>query len=133
MNWFKTYKLSNIFYDLVTIDNYRFAMLSATDYKKMDLKRWIKLHKILAEAVGLEESDPNFLESFIELSDVFRELLDRLGHLPSKEEFLAAWRSWQKYKDIKGSDISTMEYDYFNGGKTKVPPSTPIIKLPISN
>ena len=126
MNWFKTHKLSNAFYSLVAANNNRIAMSPAGNYKKTDLKRWLQIHKMLAEAVGIDKSDPDFVNSFVELSDVFRELTDRLGHLPSRESFLTAWDSWQRYKALREHPEEEEVFDYFGGGQTRVPPASPI-------
>jgi hypothetical protein len=117
-NWFKSYKLGEIFYDSFVESRYRFASPSS-DYKKTDLRRWFRLHKLLSELIGLKPEDPNYLDSFVELSDVLRELTDRLGHLPSKNEFLTAWHSWEMYKDLKDPNIKGYEHGGYEVGKIR--------------
>lgn len=121
MNWYKEHKMVEAFYRLVTEGNYRFAMSPSVEYKKIDLKRWGKLHAMLSKIVGLTTSDPDFLDKFMELSDVFRELTDRLGRLPKKEEFVNAWRSWELYKGMRHPERIKEEYAYPMGGSTKIP------------
>lgn len=91
-SWFKEYRLADRFY--------RIAMSPSFLFKQRDMRRWGILHMMMAKEIGLDESDPEYFDKFIELSDIFRELTDRLGRLPHKDEFLMAWRSWLMYKDL---------------------------------
>jgi len=119
MNWYKLHCLADKFYDLLIHDNYKFAMAPSSRMKQVDLKRWGQLHGMLADAIGLDSSAPEYIDKFIELSDVFRELTDRLGHLPSKIEFLTAWHSWQMYKELKNPDVPGYQYGGIEVGKVK--------------
>jgi len=60
---------------------------------------------LLSREVGLDPTDPEYYDKFIELSNVFRELTDRLGRLPHKNEFLAAWQSWLMFKEMEETGI----------------------------
>jgi hypothetical protein len=123
MSWFKDYKIASAFYRQVVSDEYVTAMSPAAEFRKKDMKRWTELHKLLAETVGIDPKQS--IDDFIELSDVFRELTDRLGHLPSETDFVTAWRSWKLYKHEKNTE-EVEEFDYPGGGKTHVPQHDPM-------
>lgn len=74
------------------------SSMTALEYKTMDLKRWGKLHIILAKTVGLDLKTDEGLSQFMDLSDVFRELTDRLKRLPTRNEFISAWNTFKKFK-----------------------------------
>ena len=100
----------------MTDEQYKFASVSS-DLKKKDLRRWFKIHKLLAEAIGLDLDNNDSLDTFIELSDILRELTDRLGRLPSKNEFLSAWHTWGLYKELKSPNEKGYEHGGYEVGK----------------
>jgi len=115
-NWFLKYKIGDNFYRLMTEKICKLASVSS-DLKKKDLRRWFKIHKLLAEAIGLDLDNNDSLDTFIELSDILRELTDRLGRLPSKNEFLSAWHTWGLYQELKNPNVKGYEHGGYEVGK----------------
>jgi len=117
-NWFLKYKIGDKFYKLMTDEQYKFASVSS-DFKKKDLRRWFRIHKMLADVIGLDPANPEYLDTFVELSDILRELTDRLGRLPNKNEFLSAWHTWGLYQELKDPNAKGYEHDGYEVGKIR--------------
>lgn len=60
--------------------------------KRMDLRRWLKMHKIVCEKLGLNPSDN--IDAFVDMSDIFRTMTDELKRFPHFDEFLVVWLQW---------------------------------------
>lgn len=107
-NWYSSYRFANSYYNGVINDEIFLSLASdertSDKFKKLNLKRWMQLHKIVADELGIDKSHPDFLTEFLQIGDIFRELTDRLKRLPTKNEFLSAWRSWKTYKELKSPD-----------------------------
>ena len=92
--WYRLYRLADTFY--------RVASESVSEKLAIEnLGIWNTLQSVYATEVGINLADPHDLDLFLELSQVFRELVDRLGHLPEKQEFIIAWRSWLQFKSMR--------------------------------
>ena len=92
-SWYKSHIFINTFY--------RVAMSPSLVEKKKGLGEWGRKHLEMARAVGINEGDPDFLAQFRFLSDIFRQLTDVLGRVPTRDEFIVTWDSW-KDTMIKG-------------------------------
>jgi len=104
MNWWNEYKMIDEFYTIAVkiVNNIKFATSPSPSgrYKLKDLKRWGLLHFMLAKELNIDPSDPDYIDNFITISDIFRGLTDKLGHLPNRNDFMAAWKSWNNYPNL---------------------------------
>ena len=101
-NWFKESQIIDCFY--------RFAMSPSAVEKHKGLREWGLKHYEMAKAVGLSENNPEFIYWFTFLSDVFRNLTDALGRLPTKDEFIETWDAWKPTMNLDAhgwADISS--------------------------